>query len=60
LAPLFQILLSEEAKEKQVKAGENFGRGAEKLPALMPEAKNHSQNKTRTKLAESFKTSADP
>ena len=44
------------AKAAQVKAGENFGRGNQKLVELVPQANDVEQNKARTQLAQTFNT----
>lgn len=54
-------LLEEQAKEKQKEAGENFGKGQEKVPQKIAEAKETKKgnNETRTKLAKSFNTNGE-
>lgn len=49
-------VLKAEAKAAQIKAGENFGRGNQKLPQLIAEANTKEQNEVRVQLAKTFNT----
>lgn len=49
-------LLKAKAKERQVKAGEEFGKSAPKVVQKIAQPINSEQNKVRTQLAETFNT----